>query len=62
MSKNEQKSEVQEPFYTKEQFLASHKFSGIQKDMLQALIDDGKRYTEKEVVQIIHTFLEGTVQ
>lgn len=47
--------------YTKQQFLASKQFSTMQKDMINALLKDGEKYTTGQVEQMIEQFLKTEV-
>ncbi|WP_028563042.1 hypothetical protein [Paenibacillus pinihumi] len=49
---------VQERAYTKQQFLASGQYTHLQKDMIKALLQDNKLYTEAEVQQHIEQFMK----
>ncbi len=46
--------------YTKQQFLASRRF-GAQRDLIRALLEDGKSYTIKQVLEIIEEFQKRKV-
>lgn len=61
-----QKQEVpqeaaQEPTYSKTQFLSSGKFTGAQKDVLAALLQDGESLTYKQAVEKMNEFLKREV-
>lgn len=45
-----------EPGYFREQFLTSQAFSGVEKDMLAVILEDGQRYTKSEVQEEMNTF------
>jgi hypothetical protein len=62
MSKEKTQETVQDPTYTKEQFLGSERFKGAQKDVLNALLVDGESYTDTQVQELITEFLERKVQ
>lgn len=49
--------EVQDQF-TKEQFLKSKLYEG-KRDLVNALLDDNKKYTKAEVEAMIQSFLTG---
>ena len=49
--------EVQEQF-TKEQFLKSELYAG-RRDLVNALLDDSKKYTKDEVEAMIQSFMTG---
>ncbi|EHQ92142.1 hypothetical protein [Desulfosporosinus youngiae] len=42
--------------YTKQQILKSKKYP--QKDVLNALLEDGQRYTQEEVLELLDNFLK----
>ncbi|MGG4344924.1 hypothetical protein [Paenibacillus lautus] len=42
--------------YTKEQFLQSKQFTGIDKDIIAIKLEDGKKYSVTEVKKVIETF------
>lgn len=44
------------PVFTKQQFLASEQFTGSQKDILSALLDDGKTYSNEQAVKMMKDF------
>ncbi|WP_176705867.1 hypothetical protein [Paenibacillus hemerocallicola] len=44
--------------FTKQQFLASRQRSGIDRDILTAVLDDDKLYSIAEVVQLMDDFLK----
>lgn len=48
--------EASEAAYTKEQFLGSAKYSYQDKDVLAALLEDGKTYSVTEAKQMIDDF------
>ncbi|MNZ56788.1 hypothetical protein D3C78_747410 [compost metagenome] len=45
-----------EPSFCKEQFLLSQSFSGIEKDLIAVILEDGQRYTKNEVREEINQF------
>ena len=47
--------------FTKEQILASNKYSG-RKDVLNVLLDEGIQYTLEQVDSIIEKFMKGKVK
>ncbi|MDQ0175990.1 hypothetical protein [Bacillus chungangensis] len=47
--------------YTKQQFLASKKFTTIQKDVLNVLLLDEQKYTNDQVKQIMDDFMKKEV-
>lgn len=50
------------PMFTKQQFLASDKFSTRQKDVLNALLKDGEKYSTQQVEQMVKEFLAKEVK
>jgi hypothetical protein len=50
------------PEFTKEQYLCSERFTHKQKDILSALLEDGKAYTTEEVDGMMKAFLEKEVK
>ncbi|WP_248930133.1 hypothetical protein [Paenibacillus hamazuiensis] len=63
MSKeNKPKSQDDAPVFTKQQFLASNQFSSVEKDALNALLQNGEYYTTEQVETIIHKFQKGLVK
>ncbi len=48
--------QAEEPIFTKQQYLESTMYSGIEKDILSALLKDGKMYTKTEVKKILDDF------
>lgn len=61
MSDKEQKASAKVPTFTKEQLLNSKKFQS-QRDLINALIEDGKSYTMAEVDKKIKNYLDGKVE
>lgn len=47
--------------HTKEQLIASNKFAN-RRDLISALLEDGKTYTLKEVEALIENFKKGGVK
>ncbi len=47
-----------EAVYSKQQFLNSSIFTAGQKDLLNALLEDGKDYSHSRVSEIIRKFLD----
>lgn len=47
-------------FYKKEQILSSKQYVE-RKDLLEAILEDGKEYSKKEVEQQIQKFMKGKV-
>ncbi len=47
-----------EPTYTKQNLLSSKKYAN-QKDLVNALLEDDKKYTLKEVDTILKNYLKG---
>lgn len=66
-SKNEGKSEAPvngrpggrkaQPAYSKRQYAASAVYTHVEKDMIQALLEDERLYTRAELQAIIHSFI-----
>ena len=50
--------EVQDQTFTKEQFLKS-KLYDEKRDLVNALLDDNKKYTKDEVEELIQSFMTG---
>ncbi|WP_273483613.1 hypothetical protein [Desulforamulus ruminis] len=48
--------------YTKQQFLASKSFTPQQKDVLNAVLEDGKLYTREEVTRLVEEFAKRKVE
>lgn len=46
--------------YTKEQLLASRRYAN-RRDVISALLDDGKTYTLSEVEKLMNRFMKGKV-
>ena len=55
------KVEKTEPLFSKTQILASAKYR-VRRDLVDALLDDGKKYTIKEVDELINKFMKGKVK
>lgn len=49
------------PSYTKEQFLASKTYA-TERDLLNALLEDGKTYTKDQVNSMVDSFMKGKVK
>jgi len=47
--------------YTKAQFLQSKRYAGVQRDILNVVLEDGKRYTHEQVEKAIKDFKKGKV-
>lgn len=65
MSKQEKTSTVQSPetaAFGKSQLIEAKRYTPGQRDVLAALLEDGKTYTFEQADQIIHTFAKGTVE
>jgi hypothetical protein len=58
---NEQNNQA-ELTYTKAQFLASKQFTAIQRDFLNAILEDGKTYTMDQVKQLIEEYAKKAVK
>jgi len=48
--------------FTKAQFLMSQKRSGVEKDILAAVMEEGKTYTLAEAEKLISEFKKGKVK
>ena len=59
----EKQEEVQisENEYTKEQILAASRYQG-RRDLIEALLDDGKKYTMETVDRMVEDFMKGKVK
>ena len=55
------KATIQEETYTKQAILNSKKYVK-QKDLINALLDNDKKYTLKEVDSIIEKYLKGVIK
>ncbi|MGQ7886857.1 hypothetical protein [Paenibacillus sp. WC2504] len=51
-----------QPEFTKEQFLVSKSYTGLEKDIFRALLDDNKTYTKDQVREIADDFVRKEVQ
>ena len=60
MSKSETKTKS--GYFTKKQFLKSRQRPGIEKDILAAVMEDGKTYTLAEAEKLISEFKKGKVK
>lgn len=54
------KESTQAAVYTKDQLAASKKYAN-RRDLIRALLEDGKTYTLDEVDSLINTFMKGKV-
>lgn len=61
-SKAKTEDEIPVPEFTKEQFLASKSYTGLEKDILRALLDDKQTYTKDQVRVIANDFERKEVQ
>lgn len=57
----EKKSEPAEPKFTKEQVLASARYEN-RKDLVSALLHDGREYTITEVDRMVDQIMKGRVK
>jgi|GEM_PF-1050431 len=48
--------------FSKAQFLASKRFSGVEKDILQVVLADGAGYTEALARQAVQSFIQRGVK
>ena len=55
------KVEQTEPKFSKAQILASARYR-VRKDLVDALLDDSKKYTMKQVDELIEEFMKGKVK
>lgn len=60
VSKAKKEKEQQESLFTKEQILASKKYSD-RRDALGVVLADGKEYTLKEAEALLEKFMKGKV-
>lgn len=61
MAKKEAAEETA-PVFTKQQFLASNRFTPHQRDVLTALLKDGESYTNGQVDKILQDFFKKEVR
>lgn len=62
MGKEKEQKEIKEvDVFSKEQWTSSKKFKD-KKDILNALLEDGKNYSESEVNKIVEDFLKRKVK
>ncbi|MFD2329120.1 hypothetical protein ACFSR7_07650 [Cohnella sp. GCM10020058] len=64
MSKQEKSAPVQTSeaaAFSKSQLIEAKRYTPGQRDVLAALLEDGKTYTFEQADQLIHTFAKGTV-
>lgn len=54
------KKKQTEALFSKEQLLASEKFSN-RRDLIEALLDENKQYTMESVEQMMEEFMKGKV-
>lgn len=59
--KEEVKKEPIATGFTKDRFLNSQQWRGVDRDILSITLKDGKRYTIAEVEQLIEKFKRGEV-
>lgn len=50
-----------EQTYTKAQFLASKQFTAVQRDFLNAILEDGQSYTMDQVKQLVEENVKKAV-
>lgn len=55
------KEKTNQPSFKKEQFLNSGQRTGLDKDILAVVLDEGKGYTLKEAEKLIHDFKKRKV-
>lgn len=56
-----QKRKETEPTFTKAQFLASKQFTAVQRDFLNAILEDGQSYTMDQVKQLVEENVKKAV-
>lgn len=56
-----EKIEKQNTKFSKEQILSSKQYVG-RKDLLEAILEDGKAFSKQEIEQKIQQFMKGTVK
>lgn len=61
-NKKSKANEQAEQTYTKAQFLASKQFTAIQRDFLNAILEDDKTYTMDQVKQLIDEYAKKAVK
>lgn len=55
-SKKPQEANDVVPSYTKEQFMQSNQFTGVDKDIITIKLEDGKKYIVDDVKKAIESF------
>lgn len=60
-AKDKQEQEQEAPSFSKEQLLNSKQFITTQKDVLHALLEDGKTYSIKDIKNILEGFSRKVV-
>ncbi|WP_019123701.1 hypothetical protein [Brevibacillus massiliensis] len=61
MSQKEKPTQ-KEPNFTKEQFLASKQFTGLEKDFLRSILKDGETYTIAQARDLLKKTLSKEVK
>lgn len=56
-----EKTEKQNTKFSKEQILSSKQYVA-RKDLLEAILEDGKAFSKQEIEQKIQQFMKGTVK
>lgn len=62
MSKKEQEKKSGEVKFPKRQFLKAANFTRVERDVLAAILEDGKQYTLDEVQKLLKDFKARRVQ
>jgi hypothetical protein len=60
--KTERAPQSKVPTFTKEQFLASRQRPGHERDILAAVLEDGKTYTLAEAEKALQAYLKRSVK
>lgn len=58
MKEKKEEPMINEPVYTKAQLVTFARYRG-RRDLLEALLDDGKAYTQKQADAAIEAFMKG---
>lgn len=61
MAEAEKTGSAKAATYTKEQLMASNRYAN-RRDLISALLEDGKTYTLKEVDALMEKFMKGKVK
>jgi|HigsolmetaAR205D_1030408.scaffolds.fasta_scaffold12729_3 hypothetical protein len=60
--RQKEKAAQKEPTFSKQQFLASGKFTGVEKDFLRSLLLDGEPYTIAQAKDLLKKTLSKEVK